>query len=348
MMARLRVVSFVSLVAAAIAGLHTAGSGALRGPSSLATFPTWLEGRDPLIAGFALLRLGALALGWYVLTVALLGTAGRMLRAGRLLTALDAITLPSIRRLLNAGAGLAVVVTTSVPAGTAWAGPSSSRPPVPTLSRPRSVATVVASDVPPVMHWLGQQGPLGAGGPTSATGATSAAGGTSPAGPTPAAGAASGSGSPAPSDSPAHPLTAPDAAAPSAAAPGSLPPGASGAPGWTGAARPLGPGVRPLGPEFGHTSPEMGAGSGASGGTGADIAMWTVQPGDNFWHIAEATLAAAWGRPVTDVEIAPYWLLLIKANRDRLAVPSEPSFIYPGQVFVLPPAPPLPASGRQS
>jgi hypothetical protein len=59
--------------------------------------------------------------------------------------------------------------------------------------------------------------------------------------------------------------------------------------------------------------------------------------------MAEATLTAAWGRPVTDLEIAPYWLALIDANRTRLAVPSEPGFIYPGQVFVLPPVPAPPA-----
>jgi hypothetical protein len=43
-----------------------------------------------------------------------------------------------------------------------------------------------------------------------------------------------------------------------------------------------------------------------------------------------------WGRPVSDREIAPYWLELIDHNRARLAIPSEPDFITPGQVFVLP------------
>jgi len=302
---RLRVVGFVALVVAGLAGLSAAGHGVLAGPSSIGTLPSWLQGRDPLIASFALLRLGALGLGWYVLAVTVLGGTFRALRAYRLAGVLDAVTFPGIRRLLNASAGLVVVIGTSLPAGAAgaaWATPA------PTVS-------------PPVMHWLGPLGPVGAA-PRS------------PIAPSPA--------SPPTEVSPASPTpTAPDAAPP-VAAPGSSRPGAPLAPGRKGPARPLGSGVRPLGPEPGRTTagPEPGrAPAAASSARTTSTATWTVQPGDDFWHIAEATLVAARHRPVTDAEIAPYWLALIEANRNRLAAPSEPSFIYPGQVFVLPPVP---------
>jgi nucleoid-associated protein YgaU/DNA-binding SARP family transcriptional activator len=65
----------------------------------------------------------------------------------------------------------------------------------------------------------------------------------------------------------------------------------------------------------------------------------TVQPGDNFWAIAEAQLAAAWGRPPTDAEVVGHWLQLIEQNRDRLAPPHDPDLIHPGQVFAAPAVP---------
>jgi hypothetical protein len=74
-----------------------------------------------------------------------------------------------------------------------------------------------------------------------------------------------------------------------------------------------------------------------------DVATWTVQPGDSFWHIAEETLAEAWHRPPTDAEITPYWKSVIDQNRSKLARPGDPDLIFPGQVFELPAPPPLPA-----
>ncbi|MFP3901545.1 MAG: LysM peptidoglycan-binding domain-containing protein, partial [Acidimicrobiia bacterium] len=65
----------------------------------------------------------------------------------------------------------------------------------------------------------------------------------------------------------------------------------------------------------------------------------TVAPGDNFWVIAEAQLAAAWGRPPTDAEIVPYWQELIDRNHDRLVPPGDPDLVFPGQVFVTPATP---------
>jgi nucleoid-associated protein YgaU len=65
---------------------------------------------------------------------------------------------------------------------------------------------------------------------------------------------------------------------------------------------------------------------------------WLVQPGHCFWTIAARSLPAQLGRPVSEGEVYRYWRRLIAANADRLAIPGYPDLIFPGQVFVLPPA----------
>lgn len=75
---------------------------------------------------------------------------------------------------------------------------------------------------------------------------------------------------------------------------------------------------------------------------GPQAATATVQPGDHFWGIAEQALSDAWGRQPTDAELAPYWRRLIEHNRHRLADPTNPDLLFPGQVVALPEAPPRP------
>jgi nucleoid-associated protein YgaU/DNA-binding SARP family transcriptional activator len=65
----------------------------------------------------------------------------------------------------------------------------------------------------------------------------------------------------------------------------------------------------------------------------------TVEPGDNFWTIAETTLETAWGRAPTGSEVSGYWRNLVESNRDRLRPPHDPNLIFPGQRFELPPIP---------
>ena len=83
-MPRLRVAAFLAVVGLAVARLQAAGGGPLGGPRALSAVPAWLQGTDPVIASFALLRFLALALGWYVLAVTVLGWAVRACRAHRL------------------------------------------------------------------------------------------------------------------------------------------------------------------------------------------------------------------------------------------------------------------------
>jgi hypothetical protein len=71
----------------------------------------------------------------------------------------------------------------------------------------------------------------------------------------------------------------------------------------------------------------------------------TVAPGDNFWQLAERTLATAWGRPPTEDEVRGYWHTLVDTNRDRLVPPpGDPDLIHPDQAFVAPPPGPDPTA----
>lgn len=60
-----------------------------------------------------------------------------------------------------------------------------------------------------------------------------------------------------------------------------------------------------------------------------------VRPGDHLWALSERRLTEALGRPAADHEVAPYWLEVIEANRDRIRS-GDPDLIYPGEVVVLP------------
>lgn len=60
-----------------------------------------------------------------------------------------------------------------------------------------------------------------------------------------------------------------------------------------------------------------------------------VMPGDNMWLLAERRLLDLLGRPALDHEVAPYWLAVIGANKDRIRS-GDPDLIFPGEVLVLP------------
>lgn len=62
-------------------------------------------------------------------------------------------------------------------------------------------------------------------------------------------------------------------------------------------------------------------------------ATHVVRPGEHFWSIAEAVVAA---RPDPQLDTATYWRLLVEANRDRLVDPHNPDLLHPGQELVLP------------
>ena len=85
----------------------------------------WAGRREPAEAAFAVVRLLTLGLAWYLLAAATAGTAARALRIGLLTGAVDRLTVPALRRLLNGAMG----VTMSVTAFTATTGTATAEPP---------------------------------------------------------------------------------------------------------------------------------------------------------------------------------------------------------------------------
>lgn len=73
----------------------------------------------------------------------------------------------------------------------------------------------------------------------------------------------------------------------------------------------------------------------------APPSIWTVAPGESLWTIAQDVMSDAWQRQPTDAETDPFWRALVERNRDRLVDPTDPGLIHPGQVFEVPPLPPV-------
>ncbi|MGH9182739.1 MAG: LysM peptidoglycan-binding domain-containing protein, partial [Acidimicrobiales bacterium] len=65
----------------------------------------------------ALARLGALAVAWYLVAATAAAAASGLLRAGRVATALDVVTLPVVRRIVHAAMGAGLVGATLVAPG---------------------------------------------------------------------------------------------------------------------------------------------------------------------------------------------------------------------------------------
>lgn len=87
-------------------------------------------------------------------------------------------------------------------------------------------------------------------------------------------------------------------------------------------------------------------GRGVPAGAPAEV---VVEPGDNFWELAEEQLATTTGEAPTDLETLPYWQDMIEANEERLVQPGNPSLILPGQSLAVPPVPGVaPAGGPEA
>jgi hypothetical protein len=212
---------------------------------------TWLEAREPVSAAMALLRVVALAAAWYLLVTSVVGAALRLVRARRLVSMADRLTVPALRRLLVATAGM-TLASGMLPSAAILAG--SSHPAAVATSVPHPLVTTAA--------------------PTTTTTV---------------------------------------ATAPPTVTMRLLPPEPAAVPVVT---PPPAPAARVV------------------------TATWTVRAGECFWSIAEEVLLRAWGRPVSDAEIVPYWRMLIEENRHRLGDPRNADLIFAGQVFDVPAPPP--------
>jgi hypothetical protein len=67
---------------------------------------------------------------------------------------------------------------------------------------------------------------------------------------------------------------------------------------------------------------------------------WTLRPGDSLWSVSKAVLRQAWGRPVSDHDVGPFWARVVEANRPRLPHPADPDLVFPDTVVVVPTPPP--------
>jgi hypothetical protein len=97
----------------ATALLLALADGPLAGPplTDAAGARAWLEGSDPVIASFALLRLVALGAAVYLAAVTVLHLLARASHLPRLVRVADLVTAPSVRRVLAGMAGMSLTAS---------------------------------------------------------------------------------------------------------------------------------------------------------------------------------------------------------------------------------------------
>ena len=132
----------VSLVVAIVA-FTAMGGGALAAPpvTDPAAWGDWAADRDAVVATVAVLRLVVLAMAWYLVGVTTIGAVGRVARWARLVQVADALSVPMVRRVLQASLGVGLATTVVA---------SSSGVMVPTTTGPTTaaVAAQTALDAP--------------------------------------------------------------------------------------------------------------------------------------------------------------------------------------------------------
>ncbi len=98
----LRLAGWAGGIALALYVLSVSGRGELSPPpiGSPGRWPTWLEGREPAAAAFAILRLVAVGGCWYLAATTVVGTVLRLLRADVLVAVADRVTVAPVRHLL--------------------------------------------------------------------------------------------------------------------------------------------------------------------------------------------------------------------------------------------------------
>jgi nucleoid-associated protein YgaU len=292
-----------------------------------AALPQWATDLRPADAVLGFLRVVTLASGWYLVVGTVIGLLARLTRARPLVRCADVVTLPALRRFLDAAVGATVaVVAIAGPAGAA-------------TSAPRLVAAAVVRSLDDTSTTLpayeDDEGANPAPDPAPAERgpAPEPERATAPDQQQPTPGPGPGA-PPPPTVTTAPPPTSPPPSAP----PWSVPPPSAPPP-----ALPPAPPAAPRPPiRLERPAPAPVATPAPPPATVHDSAgSWTVESGDNFWRKAERVLTDAWQGPPTVGEVAGYWRTLIDANRSRLRR-NTPDLIYPGQVFVVPPAPTRP------
>ncbi|HEX2849571.1 MAG TPA: LysM peptidoglycan-binding domain-containing protein [Acidimicrobiales bacterium] len=181
--ARLRLIGWVVLLVAVIAGASAAGAGALAPPPVTAggqALSAWFGSRDAPEAAMAVIRVLVLAMAWYLLGTTLASAALRAIHATAAVRALDMITVPGVRRLVTGAAGLTLAASSLASSGAlgaaaaASASTGGSRAAV-TMHRLPSPGDPLMRRLPdeggaPVMHRLGDGEAPAAAEPPAVTG----------------------------------------------------------------------------------------------------------------------------------------------------------------------------------
>ncbi len=315
---------------------HRLGDGPLA-PPPLApdAWAAWAEGRDPLVATVAVLRLVVLGLSWYLVGATSIGVLARALRAARLIRLADVLTVAALRRLLQAALGASLATTMVVSAATPRADlgvDAGSSPSVevvdPDGSPQRDGAVTFAADRP----WTDGS-------------ADAHPDGADPAGQVRLTASDDGLGQ---GESQVR-LTASDDESSQVTITGVddedateglmrrppgldlLEPGAMSGMGGPDGIDEGGPDDDGS-PDVDDAHERAAAADGEASGRGH-----TVATGESFWRIADGVLADHLDRPPTDREVAAYVERVVEHNRGRLADPENPDLIFPGQTFDLPP-----------
>ncbi len=324
----LPLLAWLTALGVGIAAFHHLGTGALAPPPLLepSQWPAWADEREPLQVVIALLRLVVLAVAWYLVGVTTVGLVARLSQVAGLIRLTDALTLPVVRRGLQAvlGLSLATAVVGAAVTVPVQLGPGPSAPVAAGLGDERALG-------PEVLHTGAPSTP---GAPEADRGAVAQTDETGSGDQAAHGHAPRVDPDPASSGDVLDPLPLELLVPPEPAETSSLPTEPAADPDVVAA------------PDV-VTTPELTPEPTPMAQTaGVAEQPYVVVAGDSLWLIAARTLEQHWSRAPLDVEVASYWQQVIDTNRSRLADPEVPDLIFPDQELILPEVPAPPADAR--
>jgi hypothetical protein len=143
MTGRWRLLAWTAVLALGLRGLHALGAGPLDVPlSSADDLSTWLDRTPPEVMAVAIVRLVALAAGWYLAVCTLALALTRPVGDSRVAWAVARATPAIVRRLVAGGGGFGLAAVTLVGA------PSTVVAPAPSAPRPVAASIVGAAQDP--------------------------------------------------------------------------------------------------------------------------------------------------------------------------------------------------------
>ena len=128
--------AWAGFLVATLAALHSLGANLAPPPTTgIAQLREWVAERQPAEMAFAVVRLTALALAWYLLVATVVSFVARVARLHALATVVDSLTVPFVRRLVHGAASLSIASASVGGAFGATAATADAPPPVVTMRR---------------------------------------------------------------------------------------------------------------------------------------------------------------------------------------------------------------------